>query len=106
MLFVTCGQQQCGNFSALDKGMLLAAGGVVLEIAEHVLVRHIPPSRDDPEDKFGQVVLEWESSPMADCTADAVVAVLLQEQGQPVALGAAEDKRKCVLTSSSDLFCF
>jgi hypothetical protein len=32
---------------------------------------------------------------MADCTADAVVAVLLQEQGQPVAMGAAEDERKC-----------
>jgi hypothetical protein len=76
---------------------------VVLQIAEQVIVKHSPPNGDDPEDKFGQVVLEWQSSPVADCTADAVVAVLLQEQGTPVAMGAAEDERKCV--SMSFLYC-
>ena len=56
----------------------------------------MPPNRRDATDEFGQVVLQWESSPHADCTADAVVAVLLQEQGPPPAIGAAEAARKCV----------
>ena len=64
-------------------------------IADQVLLMHLPPDGSDDADRFGRVVLEWQSSPTADCTADAIIAVLLQEQGKPVAIGAAEEERKC-----------
>lgn len=56
---------------------------------------HVPPDASDPDDAHGQVVLQWDSSPHADCTADAVVAVLLQEQGPPHSIGVAEAERQC-----------
>lgn len=76
-------------------------GSTSLYIADQVLLMHLPPDGKDNADEFGRVVLEWQSSPMADCTADAVIAVLLQEQGKPVAIGAAEEERKCASTPAS-----
>jgi Pre-mRNA 3'-end-processing endonuclease polyadenylation factor C-term len=70
-------------------------GAPELRIAEQVTLTHVPPGSSDAVGDHGQVVLEWESSPAADCTADAVVAVLLQAQGPPAAIGAAEAERKC-----------
>ena len=73
-------------------------GAPELTIADSVTLTFAPPDQSDaaaPSPDHGQVVLEWESSPAADCTADAVVAVLLQAQGPPPAIGAAEMARKC-----------
>lgn len=73
-----------------------AKGGTELRIADQVTVTHVPPDASlDAGDEHGQVVLQWESSPHADCTADAVVATLLQEQGPPASIGVAEAARKC-----------
>jgi hypothetical protein len=71
----------------------------MLRIGDHVTVTHVPGQEGDKDNIYGHVLVEWESSPLADCTADTIVAVLLQEQGEPAAVGAAEDERKCALTS-------
>jgi hypothetical protein len=70
-------------------------GMLELRIADQVTLTHVPRQATDASDTFGQIILEWYSSPQADCTADAVVAVLLQQQGKPAAIGAAEEERKC-----------
>lgn len=78
-------------------------GALQLHIADQVTLTHVPPQGTDASDAFGHVVLEWYSSPQADCTADAVVAVLLQAQGKPAAIGAAEEERKCDPLLASDV---
>jgi hypothetical protein len=74
-------------------------GSEVLMVAGLVKVRHIPAavgSREGgAEGPYGRVILEWESGPLSDCVADSVISVLLQEQGQPAAIGAAEQQRAC-----------
>jgi hypothetical protein len=67
-------------------------------VAGLVKVTHIPTavgSKDGGvEGPYGRVILEWDSGPLSDCVADSVISVLLQEQGQPAAIGAAEQQRE------------
>jgi Pre-mRNA 3'-end-processing endonuclease polyadenylation factor C-term len=74
-------------------------GNEVLMVAGLVKVIHIPAAvgrkEGGVEGPYGRVVLEWDSGPLSDCVADSVVSILLQEQGQPAAIGAAEQQREC-----------
>lgn len=73
-------------------------GAPLLRVADCVDVTYLAPVALKPEDgaaEYGSAVLEWESGPDADCTADAIVAALLEEQGAPAAVGAAEAARRC-----------
>lgn len=64
-------------------------------MADHVKVTHVAGEGADGDGGYGAAVLQWDAGPLADCVADAVVSVLLQEQGKPAAVGAAEEARKC-----------
>ena len=79
-------------------------------MADTVTVRHTADSRQGVKsetavdaESHGEVTLEWESSPMADCIADAVVATLLQTQGPPAAIGVAEEARRYAYQSIYDV---
>jgi hypothetical protein len=65
-----------------------------------VKVLHVQASEDSTDTPYGKVILEWNSGPLADCVADSIVSVLLQEQGPPAAIGAAEQERKYAVVSS------
>lgn len=90
------GDQAMGGVECMDH----EGDGHVLKIADMITLTHIPPSEvkyegmRSSQGRYGQVALQWESKPVADCMADAVVAILLQHQGQPAALGAAEEFRR------------
>lgn len=85
--------------------MLAVDGSEVLIVSEHVKVTHVPAAEDEKDSGYGVAVLEWDASPLADCVADAVVSVLLQEQGKPAAVGAAEEERKCGLLVIDAVLC-
>jgi len=80
-------------------------GSEELLVSDHVKVTHVPAAEDDQDSGYGVAVLEWDASPLADCVADAVVSVLLQEQGKPAAVGAAEEERKCDLPPVDTVLC-
>lgn len=76
-------------------------GNEVLMVAGLVKVIHAAAGAKSKqgggaEGPYGRVVLEWDSGPLSDCVADSVISILLQEQGQPAAIGAAEQQRECV----------
>lgn len=76
-------------------------GNEVLMVAGLVKVIHIAADSGSkeggPDGPHGKVILEWNSGPLADCVADSVVSIILNEQGQPTAIGAAEQQREYAL---------
>ena len=76
-------------------------GNEVLTVAGLVKVIHVAADSDSkkegPDGVHGKVILEWVSGPLADCVADSVVSIILNEQGPPTAIGAAEQQREYAL---------
>jgi Pre-mRNA 3'-end-processing endonuclease polyadenylation factor C-term len=108
LVLTACGRQSVGGRESVPNYRALCircpeacavTGAPKLRVADCVTVIHVPSQPADASGEHGCVALEWESGPHADCTADAIVAALLQEQGPPPAVGAAEEARRCVALS-------
>lgn len=75
-----------------------------VRIGELVTVTYKPGSAggaaSPSSDPGPHLILEWEGGTLADMLADGVVAVVLQQVGEPRALVAAEKARRSALDSS------